>query len=103
MMSAEHLIKSIAGIYTDCLNLALEEARKNTASDSMDLGTMVSNATWSAYCEGLEAAISMVDLVTQKSFQVLAEQRMKAEGMRSLQDPIELEGPDMNAAYPKVQ
>ena len=45
----------------------------------------------------------MVDLVTKKSFQVLAEQRMKAEGRRSLQDPIELEGTDMNAAYPKVQ
>ena len=103
MMSAENLIKSIADIYTECLNLALEEARKNIASDSMDLGTMVSNATWSAYCEGLEAAIGMVDLVTQKSFQVRAEQRMKVEGLRSLQDPIELEGPDMNAAYPKVQ
>ena len=78
-MSAEHLIKSIADIYADCLNLALEEARKNIASDSMDLGTMVSNATWSAYCEGLEAAISMVDMVTQKIFQVLAEQRMKVQ------------------------
>ena len=102
-MSPEHLIKSIAGIYTECLNLALEEARKSIASDSMDLGTMVSNATWSAYCEGLEAAIGMVDLVTQKSFKVLAEQRMKAEGRRSLQDPIELDGADMNSAYPKVQ
>lgn len=103
MMSAEQLIKSIADIYTDCLNLALEEARKNIASDSMDLGTMVSNATWSAYCEGLEAAIGMVDLVTRKSFQVLAAQRVKSEGMRNLQDLIELEGADMNAAYPKVQ
>ena len=102
-MTAEHLIKSIAGIYTDCLTLALEEARKNIASDSMDLGTMVSNATWSAYCEGLEAAIGMVDLVTKKSFVVLAAQRSKAEGHRSLQDPIELDGADMNAAYPKVQ
>lgn len=46
MMSAEHLIKSIADIYADCLNLALEEARKNIASDSMDLGTMVSNAAY---------------------------------------------------------
>lgn len=103
MMRAEHLIKLIADIYTDCLNLALEEARKNIASDSMDLGTMVSNATWLAYCEGMEAAIGMVDLVTQKSFRVLAEQRVKAEGHRSLQDRIELEGPGMNAAYPKVQ
>ena len=102
-MPAEHLIKSIADIYTDCLTLALEEARKNIASDSMDLGTMVSNATWSAYCEGLEAAIGMVDLVTKKSFQVLAAQRVKSEGMRNLQDLIELDGPDMNAAYPKVQ
>ena len=103
MMPAEHLIKSIADIYTSCLTLALEEARKNIASGSMDLGTMVSNATWSAYCEGLEAAIGMVDLVTKKSFQVLAEQRMKVEGIRSLQDPIDVEGPDMNSAYPKVR
>ena len=102
-MTAEHLIKSIADIYTDCLTLALEEARKNIASDSMDLGTMVSNATWSAYCEGLEAAIGMVDLVTKKSFQILAAQRVKSEGMRNLQDLTELEGADMNAAYPKVQ
>lgn len=103
MTTAEELIKSIADIYTECLTLALEEARKNIAIDSMDLGTMVSNAAWSAYCEGLEAAIGMVDLVTQKSFQVLAAQRVKTEGMRNLQDLIELEGPDMNAAYPKVQ
>ena len=102
-MTVEQLIKSIADLYTDCIKAALEEARKNIANDSMDLGTMVSNATWSAYCEGLEAAIGMVDLVTQKSFKVLAEQRMKAEGHRSLQDPIELDGADMNAAYPKVQ
>ena len=102
-MSPTHLSNSIADVYTDCLTLALEEARKNIASNSMDLGTMVSNATWSSYCEGLEAAIDMVDLVTKKSFQVLAEQRMKTEGYRSLQDPIELEGPGMNSAYPKVQ
>ena len=103
MMSAEHLIKLIADIYTDCLTLALEEARKNIASDSMGLRTMLSNATWSAYCEGLETAIGIVDLATQKSFQALAEQRMKAEGHRSLQDPIDVEAPDMTAAYPQVQ
>ena len=102
-MTAEELIKSIADLYADCIQKALDEARESISNDSWDLGTMVSNATWSAYCEGLEAAIGMVDLVTQKSFQVLAEQRMKAEGLRSLQDPIELEGTDMNAAYPKVQ
>ena len=78
-MSPEHLIRLIADIYKDCLALALDEARKNIANNSMDPGTMLSNATWSAYCEGLEAAIGMVDMVTQKSFQVLAEQRMKAE------------------------
>lgn len=102
-MPAERLIKSIADIYTECLTAALDEARKNIASDSMDLGTMVSNATWSAYCEGLETAIGMVELVTKKSFHVLAERRMKAEVLKSLQDRIDVEGPDMNAAYPKVQ
>ena len=102
-MNPETIIKTISDLYIDAMKVGLEDARKKIKNDSMDLGTMVSNATWSAYCEGLEAAIGMVDLVTKKSFQVLAEQRMKAEGYRSLQDPIELDGADMNAAYPKVQ
>ena len=102
-MSAENLIRSIADIYTDCLTLALEEARKNIASDSMDLGTMVSNATWSAYCEGLEQALAIISECTAAGLKELAEQKVKAEGFRSLQDRIELEGADMNAAYPKVQ
>ena len=102
-MNPETIVKTISDLYIDAMKVGLEDARKKIKNDSMDLGTMVSNATWSAYCEGLEAAIGMVDLVTKKSFQVLAEQRMKAEGYRSLQDPIELDGADMNAAYPKVQ
>ena len=32
----------------------------------------------------------------------LAKERVKSEGMRSLKDRIELEGADMNSAYPKV-
>ena len=31
-----------------------------------------------------------------------AKEKVKAEGMRSLKDRIELEGVDMNSAYPKV-
>ena len=103
MMPAERLIKSIADIYTECLTLALDEARKNIASDSMDLGTMVSNATWSAYCEGLEQALMIIDECTAAGLKNLAERKVKAEGLRSLQDRIDVEGPDMNAAYPKVR
>ena len=32
----------------------------------------------------------------------LAKEKVKAEGLRSLKDGIELEGADMNSAYPKV-
>ena len=32
----------------------------------------------------------------------LAKEKVKAEGLRSLKDRIELEGADMNSAYPKV-
>ena len=32
----------------------------------------------------------------------LAKEKVKAEGLRSLKDRIELEGDDMNSAYPKV-
>ena len=35
-------------------------------------------------------------------YKELAERKLKAEGLRSLQDRIETDGPDMNAAYPKV-
>ena len=32
----------------------------------------------------------------------LAKEKVKAEGMRSLEDRLKLEGVDMNSAYPKV-
>ena len=35
-------------------------------------------------------------------YKELAERKLKAEGLRSLQDRIETDGPDMNAAYPKA-
>ena len=100
-MTVEQLIESIAGVYTDCLHQALEEARKNVKNDSWDLGTLVKNATWSAYCEGLEEALHIVDECTTAGLKELAERKVKAEGLRSLQDRIETDGPDMNAAYPK--
>lgn len=102
-MTVEQLIESIAGIYADCMKDALEEARKNIKNDSWDLGTLVKNATWSAYCEGLEQALMIVNECTAASLKELAERKVKAEGLRSLQDPVDVEGPDMNAAYPKVQ
>lgn len=101
-MTVEQLIKSIADVYTDCLHVALEEARKNVKNDSWDLGTLVKNATWSAYCEGLEEALRIVDECTAAGLKELAERKVKAEGLRSLQDRVEIDGPDMNAAYPKV-
>lgn len=102
-MTVEQLIESIAGIYADCMQEALEEARKNIKNDSWDLGTLVKNATWSAYCEGLEQALMIVNECTAAGLKELAERKVKAEGLRSLQDPIDVKGPDMNAAYPKVQ
>ncbi len=101
-MTVEDLIKSIADVYADCLRQALEEAKKNVKNDSWDLGTLVKNATWSAYCEGLEEALRIVDECTTAGLKELAERKLKAEGLRSLQDRIETDGPDMNAAYPKV-
>ena len=101
-MTVEELIKSIADVYDDCLRQALEDARKNVKNDSWDLGTLVKNATWSAYCEGLEEAIRIVDECTAAGLKELAERKLKAEGLRSLQDRVETDGPDMNAAYPKV-
>ncbi len=101
-MTVENLIKSIADVYADCLRQALEEAKKNVKNDSWDLGTLVKNATWSAYCEGLEEALRIVDECTAAGLKELAERKLKAEGLRSLQDRVETDGPDMNAAYPKV-
>ena len=102
-MTVEQLIKSIADLYTDCIQKALDEARESISNDSWDLGTLMRNASWSAYCEGLEMALMIVNDCTAAGLKELAERKVKAEGFRSLHDPIELEGADMNAAYPKVQ
>lgn len=74
-MTVEQLIESIAGIYADCLKDALEEARKNIKNDSWDLGTLVKNATWSAYCEGLEQALMIVNECTTAGLKELAAKR----------------------------
>lgn len=74
-MTVEQLIESIAGIYADCMKEALEEARKNIKHDSWDLGTLVKNATWSAYCEGLEEALMIVNDCTAAGLKELAAKR----------------------------
>ena len=102
-MTVEQLIKSIADLYTDCIQKALDEARQSIKNDAWDLGTLMRNASWSAYCEGLEQALAIISECTAAGLKELTERKVKAEGYRSLQDPIELEGADMNAAYPKVQ
>lgn len=87
-MTIEQLIKSIADLYTDCIQKALDEARQSIKNDAWDLGTLTRNASWSAYCEGLEQALMIVDECTAAGLKRLAERKVKAEG------------PDMNAAYP---
>ena len=102
-MTVEQLIKSIADLYADCIKKALEEARQSIKNDSWDLGTLMRNASWSAYCEGLEQALMIIDECTAAGLKNLIERKAKAEGLRSLQDRIDVEGPDMNAAYPKAR
>ena len=106
MTTAEELIHSIGSLYANCIKKALDEARENIKNDSWDLGTLLRNASGSADCEGLEQALIIVDDCTAAGLKNLtakrAEQAM-AEGFRSLQDRIDVEGPDMNAAYPKVR
>lgn len=74
-MTVEQLIESIAGIYADCIRDTMEEARKNIRNDSWDLGTLVKNATWSAYCEGLEQALMIVNDCTAAGLKELAAKR----------------------------
>jgi hypothetical protein len=74
-MTVEQLIVSIASNYADCMKEALEEARKNIKNDSWDLGTLVKNATWSAYCEGLEQALMIVNDCTAAGLKELAAKR----------------------------
>ncbi len=76
-MTAEDLIESMGGLYADCLQKAMDEARKNIKNDSWDLGTLVKNATWSAYCEALEQAIWIVNEVTEAGLRELAAIRAK--------------------------
>ena len=102
-MTVEQLIKSISDLYADCIKKALDEARKNITDDTWDLSVRMKNAAWSAYCEGLEQALMIVDECTAAGLRELAERKVKAEGLRSLQDRIDVEGPDMNSAYPKVR
>ena len=100
-MTVEQLIKSIADLYANCIKKALNEAEKNISNDTSNLSTRMNNAAWSAYCEGLEQALMIIDECTAAGLKQLAERKVKAEGFRSLQDRIDVEGPDMNAAYPK--
>lgn len=76
-MTAEDLIESLGNLYMDCLQKAMDEARKNIKHDSWDLGTLVRNATWSAYCEALEQAIRIVNEVTEAGLRELAAVRAK--------------------------
>ena len=105
-MTAEEIIHSIGELYANCIKKELDEARESIKNDSWDLGTLMRNASWSAYCEGLERALIIVNDCTDAGLKNLAAKRAEqaiAKGMRSLQDRIDVEGPDMNAAYPKVR
>ena len=101
-MNPETIIKTISDLYIDAMKVGLEDARKKIKNDSDDLGSLVENSVWMAYCEGMETAIEIIERVTKKTYVGLAKEKVKTEGMRSLKDRIELEGADMNSAYPKV-
>ena len=101
-MNPETIIKTISDLYINAMKIGLEDARKKIKNDSDDLESLVENSVWMAYCEGIETAIEIVERVTRKTYIGLAKKKVKTEGMRSLKDRIELEGADMNSAYPKV-
>ena len=101
-MNPETVIKTISDLYIDAMKAGLEDARKKIKNDSDDLESLVENSVWKAYCEGMETAIEIIEMVTRKTYIGLAKERVKTEGLRSLKDKIELEGADMNSAYPKV-
>ena len=101
-MNPETIIKTISDLYLRAMKIGLEDARKKIKNDSDDLESLVDNSVWMAYCEGIETAIEIVERVTRKTYIGFAKERMKTEGKRSLKDNIELEGADMNSAYPKV-
>ena len=101
-MNPETIIKTISDLYIDAIKVGLEDARKKIKNDSDDLESFVDNSIWKAYCEGLDTAIEIIERVTRKTYVGLAKERVRTEGMRSLKVGIELEGADMNSAYPKV-
>ena len=101
-MNPETIIKTISDLYLHAMKIGVEDARKKIKNDSDDLESMVDNSIWMAYCEGIETAIEIVERVTRKTYIGLAKERVKSEAMHSLKDVIELEGDDMNSAYPKV-
>ena len=101
-MNPETIVKTISELYLHAMKIGLEDARKKINNDSDDLESLVDNSIWKAYCEGIETTIEIVERVTRKTYVGLAKERVKTEGMRSLKDNIELEGADMNSAYPKV-
>ena len=101
-MNPETIIKTISDLYLDTMKIGLEDARKKIKNENDDLENIVENSVWKTYCEGIETAIEIVEMVTRKTYVGLAKERVKTEAMRSLKDNIELEGADMNSAYPKV-
>ena len=101
-MNPETIIKTISDLYINAIKIGLEDARKKIKNDSDELESLMENSFWKAYCEGMVTAIEIIERVTRKTYVGLAKERVKTEGMRSLKDNIELEGADMNAAYPKV-
>ena len=101
-MNPETIIRTISDLYLHAMKIGLEDARKKIKNDNDDLESLVENSVWMAYCEGIETAIEIVERVTRKTYVGLAKERVKTEGIRSLKDNIELEGVDMNSAYPKV-
>ena len=74
-MTAEELIHSIGELYANHIKEALDEARKSISNDSWDLGTLMRNASWSAYCEGLEQALAIISECTAAGLKQLAERK----------------------------
>ena len=74
-MTAEELIHSIGELYANHIKEALDEARKSISNDSWDLGTLMRNASWSAYCEGLEMALMIVNDCTAAGLKQLTERK----------------------------
>ena len=74
-MTVEQLIESIADLYSECIQKALDEARQSIKNDSWDLGTLMRNASWSAYCEGLEQALAIISECTAAGLKQLAERK----------------------------